>query len=227
MCLKIKNELESLGFKVWIDVSEIHGSSLDSMAKAVEEASCILMCVTEKYRQSLNCQSEAQYAHRLNKVIIPLIMQSGYHHVKGWLGIIIGDKIFVDFTKYSFGDSISRLKKQIDLNINKTIAVDNVHINQVIPDLNNLSVANKLNENQPKKSGPKYWTNDQVKEWFEKNEITDLHKILVPINGRLLSQLYEIKIHTPEFFYKSLVKNDHIDIKKVAIFSDLLMELFE
>ena len=31
MCLKIKDKLESFGHKVWIDVNDIHGSSLDAM----------------------------------------------------------------------------------------------------------------------------------------------------------------------------------------------------
>jgi cell division FtsZ-interacting protein ZapD len=56
LCLKIKDELEKSNYKVWIDINEIHGSSLDSMAKAVENAMCVLICVTEKYRQSNNCQ---------------------------------------------------------------------------------------------------------------------------------------------------------------------------
>jgi hypothetical protein len=86
LCLKIKQSLEDEKFKVWIDVDEIHGSSLDSMAKAVESSDIILMCVTEKYRQSVNCQAEAQYAFRLNKKIVPLIMQKGYSNVDGWLG---------------------------------------------------------------------------------------------------------------------------------------------
>ena len=43
-------------FYACISIKKIHGSSLDSMAKAVENSKCILMCVTEKYRQSLNCQ---------------------------------------------------------------------------------------------------------------------------------------------------------------------------
>jgi hypothetical protein len=104
LCLKIKEKLESLGYKVWIDVNDIHGSSLDAMAKAVENSFCVLMCVTEKYRQSVNCQAEAQYAFKLNKKIIPIIMQQGYESVQGWLGIIMGDKIFVNFTKYPFDD---------------------------------------------------------------------------------------------------------------------------
>lgn len=66
-----------------MDVSDIHGSSLDSMAKAVENSYCVLMCITEKYRQSVNCQSEAQYAYKLGRPIIPCILQKGYENVTG------------------------------------------------------------------------------------------------------------------------------------------------
>ena len=113
--MKIKEKLERAKYKVWIDVNEIHGSCLDSMAKAVENAEIVLMCVTEKYRQSNNCQSEARYAFKLEKKIIPLIMQKGYHNVDGWLGFIICDKIFIDFTKYELHDCFKRLLNQIQL----------------------------------------------------------------------------------------------------------------
>lgn len=220
LCLKIKSELEKLNWKVWIDVNEIHGSSLDSMAQAVENSKCVLICVTEKYRQSINCQAEAQYAFKLNKIIIPVIMQAGYQNTKGWLGIIMGDKIFVDFTKYSFDESMSRLIKQIQLNTNPNETpslekkVEFVNIKEVKPVLD-------------KKQAIKMWSNEQTKEWFFKNNLTDVYNVLSPINGRVLLQLYEIKQHTPEFFFKSLVKNDYIDLRSVAIFSDLLIELFE
>ena len=36
LCLQVKSFLESIGHRVWIDVTNIHGASLDSMAKAVE-----------------------------------------------------------------------------------------------------------------------------------------------------------------------------------------------
>jgi hypothetical protein len=81
LCIKIKEKLELSGFKVWIDINEIHGSSLESMANAIETSEYILMCVTEKYRQSLNCQAEAQYAFKLKKNIIPLIFEKGYDKV--------------------------------------------------------------------------------------------------------------------------------------------------
>ena len=93
LCLKVKEKLEAAGHKVWIDVNDIHGSSLNAMAEAFEKSYVVLICITEKYRQSVNCQAEAQYAFKLNKPIIPLIMQKGYENVSGWLGMIMGDKV--------------------------------------------------------------------------------------------------------------------------------------
>ena len=85
LCTKIKNELEKMNYKVWIDVDNIHGSSLESMALAIENSMCVLMCMTEKYKQSPNCRAEAEYAFNLHKPIIPLIMQKDYQP-SGWLG---------------------------------------------------------------------------------------------------------------------------------------------
>jgi hypothetical protein len=39
--------LESIGFKCWIDVENIHGSSIDAMARGIETASCVLICMTD------------------------------------------------------------------------------------------------------------------------------------------------------------------------------------
>lgn len=82
-CLEIKEELEKKGFKIWIDVEDIAGSSLESMADAIEQSLCILMGMTEKYKMSSNCRLEAEYAINLNKPIIPLILQKGYKP-DGW-----------------------------------------------------------------------------------------------------------------------------------------------
>jgi len=78
LCLQIKGDLEKQGLKVWIDVEDISGSSLESMANAIENSTCVLMCMTEKYKQSTNCRAEAEYTFQLNKPIIPLIMQKDY-----------------------------------------------------------------------------------------------------------------------------------------------------
>lgn len=85
LCLRVKKELESMRFKVWIDVENIHGSSLESMARAVENSTCVLFCVTEKYKMSPYCRAEAEYTFSLGKPFVPLIMQENYKP-DGWLG---------------------------------------------------------------------------------------------------------------------------------------------
>lgn len=83
LCEKIKNELEKIGYKIWIDLKSANKLSLDSIAEAIENSSCVLICMTEKYKQSSDCRAEAEYAFQLNKPIIPLIMQKDYKP-DGW-----------------------------------------------------------------------------------------------------------------------------------------------
>jgi hypothetical protein len=100
--LKIKNELENLqiGFKIWIDFEDIHGSSLESMAKAIEQSQCVIIGMTENYKQSTNCRAEAEYAFQLNRKIVPLILQKDFKP-NGWLGwvsyIYMKNKIKIKF----------------------------------------------------------------------------------------------------------------------------------
>jgi hypothetical protein len=49
LCLKIKERLESVGYEIWIDVENLHGYSIYAMANGIESASCVLICMTEKY----------------------------------------------------------------------------------------------------------------------------------------------------------------------------------
>lgn len=55
--LRVKDELKSAGFNVWIDVENIEGSTLQSMASAVESCMVFVMAVSRKYFESPNCRS--------------------------------------------------------------------------------------------------------------------------------------------------------------------------
>jgi hypothetical protein len=54
---------------------DIHGSSLEAMAQAVERSFCVLICMTDKYKHSTYCRAEAEYSFNLKKPIVPIIMQ--------------------------------------------------------------------------------------------------------------------------------------------------------
>jgi hypothetical protein len=224
LCLKIKENLESSGFKVWIDVNDIHGSSLDAMAKAVEDSFCVLMCVTEKYRQSVNCQAEAQYAFKLNKKIIPLIMQKGYENVQGWLGIIMGDKIFINFTKYDHAECLRRLKQEVDsckniMHIAKVAEVASTSSAPPIPVL-----VSTLNS--PTNNDVENWGEAKVKEWFLANNLSlNIYESLKPCNGQIIKQLYEMQRTASEFYYQSIYKIES-NFRSITLFSFFLNKLF-
>ena len=57
LVIQLKNKLQADGYKVWMDIDEMGGSTLESMAKAVENASVVLVCVSQKYKESPNCRS--------------------------------------------------------------------------------------------------------------------------------------------------------------------------
>lgn len=55
--LRVKTELEIRGFSVWMDVEQMQGSILETMARAVEKSSLLLLAVSRKYQNSPNCRS--------------------------------------------------------------------------------------------------------------------------------------------------------------------------
>lgn len=224
LCLKIKKALVSLGYKVWIDVDCIRGSSLESMAFAIESSRCVLMCMTENYKLSANCRAEAEYAFQLNKPIVPLIMQSKYKP-DGWLGIILGSKIYIDFTRYEFTHCMNRLKSEIlTLNLSQHVEKE--------PTPSPTSPHHTPQKQQSVDSSPELaenWDEYQVESWLiEKRVNKDIRKNVSPCNGKLLYQMMLTLNEAPDFFYKSVSNNISADIriKDVVLFTYELKALF-
>ena len=44
--IKVKNKLQAFGYRVWMDVEQMGGSTIEAMARAVENASVVLICVS-------------------------------------------------------------------------------------------------------------------------------------------------------------------------------------
>ncbi|KAK3746538.1 hypothetical protein QZH41_019863 [Actinostola sp. cb2023] len=96
--IQLKNRLQAAGFRVWMDLEQMGGSTLEAMARAVEDSAVVLVCVSQKYKESSNCRSEAEYAFQLKKDIVPLMMEGNYRP-DGWLGIIMGSKLWINFSR--------------------------------------------------------------------------------------------------------------------------------
>ena len=222
MVLKIKEKLEALNYKIWIDINDIHGSSLESMAGAIENSFVVLICISERYRESINCQAEAQYAFKIKKPIIPCIMQKGYENVSGWLGILMGDRIFINFTKYSFDECIKRLKNEVDSKrVAATVIVPSIYMTQ--PEVKSEQVL--LDAVRPQIEN---MTQSQVQEWFETNKLDPL--ILTSLggvcDGMVLKQIWEIKQRDPPFYDQSLKAIPNINFFSIVKYSAALERLF-
>jgi hypothetical protein len=169
----------------------------------------------------------------------------------GWLGIILGSKIFVNFTRYEFNECIRRLKVELDA-VLKNVKPDELRMPEKIEKVTSVPVgASQTDENKNLKktvdnafkakreilispniqNKTEYkWTEKDVEEWLKK---IDVHPSIVanikPCDGKILCELYLIKIESPEFFYRSLSANfvrKPVLLRDLAIFSNELRKIF-
>ncbi|CAF1504822.1 unnamed protein product [Adineta ricciae] len=109
---QIKEHLVADGYNVWIDLEKMHGNLLDAMSDAIENSSIFLMCYTEKYKDSPSCRLECEYAYQRKKHIVPLLFQPNYKP-DGWLGIIVGTRVYVNFAKKPFETAYSETLSEL------------------------------------------------------------------------------------------------------------------
>jgi len=110
---RIARALEDAGHKIWIDIQDMKGSTMEAMANAVEQASVVLLCITRKYKESPNCRSEAEYTSALKKSFIPLILEPDYQP-DGWLGFMLGTKLYYKFEENNFDSKMKDLFREVD-----------------------------------------------------------------------------------------------------------------
>jgi hypothetical protein len=86
---------------------------MNAMADAVENSEFVIMGMSDSYKQSTYCQAEAEYAFKCKRRLLPLIMREGYRP-DGWLGFMIGSRIYVDFGRYDFETACEKLMTEIN-----------------------------------------------------------------------------------------------------------------
>jgi len=231
-CVKLKDTLKKSGINVWIDIEQIQGSALQSMAEAVEDSQVVIICMTENYFQSPNCRLEAEYATKLNKTILPVLLQNQFQPL-GWLGIILGSKIYYDFASSTFEEKFPSFYNEISVNYRK---IEESNISDVSNSPINKNALDKLISgaitkpassmipsdpvasiriNAGSEERVKRWTTKEVNEWFNKiNLRTNLNGVFEDIDGPCLLELNQIKTKTPDFFY-TIIKDKLTQMKKL------------
>ena len=120
VCHALADRLISDKIKVWIDRDKMSGDIYASMADAVDNSDCILLCISESYFNSVNCQREARYAADRHRLIIPIKVTPKYEPVK-WLGLIIAGKLYFNLSvSYdSFESNYAKIKEEAVGTFNK------------------------------------------------------------------------------------------------------------
>jgi hypothetical protein len=113
LCYRLHDRLVKDNFRVWIDKEQMHGATMSAMANAIENSQFIVICMSDSYKQSAYCQSEAHYAFERQCHFIPAVMKQKYRP-DGWLGIMVSGKIYVDFPKLEFEQAYAKLKTEIN-----------------------------------------------------------------------------------------------------------------
>ncbi|GFH15683.1 predicted protein [Haematococcus lacustris] len=78
----IKTELQAAGYKTWMDIDKMSGSTLEAMARAVEDSAAVVVCVSKRVP-----------AFQQRKKIIPVLLERDYKP-SGWLGALMGTRLY-------------------------------------------------------------------------------------------------------------------------------------
>ncbi|XP_025078461.1 uncharacterized protein LOC112554707 isoform X1 [Pomacea canaliculata] len=219
---KVCRYLRQRQYRVWMDVDSIggHSSTLEAMAKAVEDADAVLLCMSEHYKDSANCRLEAEYAFDKGKVMIPLLMQKGYKP-DGWLGILKGSKLYIDFSgKYSFEEQIQKLLAELGGRgrdpglevVDGPVVCENSSI-LMAP---SIPVKAKTSSSQ---RGVGQWSPSEVAQWLQSHRLQGCQH-LQNLSGENLVCLQKLRREVPEFFFNFLKQDFELSSFDLLHFSD-------
>ncbi|XP_033724963.1 uncharacterized protein LOC117314961 isoform X1 [Pecten maximus] len=225
--LKIRERLKAEGLDVWIDIERMGGSTLTAMADAVENAAVVLVCMSEKYKQSPNCRLEAEYTFQLRKDYIPLMMQMKYRP-DGWLGAILGAKLYFDFSgKYPFEKPWNGLVKE--LKGMGRLSLPSATPGKEMTDGPILATSASTVASSPgslSTSSQAYrMTSEEVSNWLCQIKLDGCVPSLAQFDGKLLVQLQRMKLEAPEFYYASLEKKLNMNLVEILTFTEALDKL--
>eukprot|EP00058_Branchiostoma_floridae_P006696 XP_002592184.1 hypothetical protein BRAFLDRAFT_88079 [Branchiostoma floridae] len=195
--LVVKERLTQAGYRVWMDVDQMGGDILEAMAEAVEGAAVVLVTMTEKYKDSPNCRTEAEYTHKLRKDIVPLRLQPQYDP-DGWLGALVGTKLYFDLS------TEDRMNENMDGFI-KGLG-DRGRGEQDAPDAGFRPVVRHIAEVEgaAQPASVASWSKDDVTKWLSDIGMESSHEIFRDYDGQMILQLKRLSLRAPEFYYSSL-----------------------
>ncbi|CAF2700223.1 unnamed protein product [Rotaria sp. Silwood2] len=201
---KIHQFLKDQNFKIWIDLNNMFGPAMSAMAEAVENSEFVIMCMSDSYKKSTYCQAEAEYAFNCKRCLIPLIVRPEYR-ADGWLGFMIGSRIYVDFGRFNFDTACEKLMNEINLQKKRSLPPKETKVVQEEKPVEPVKFAappkpRKLSDTYTKrtissnfKKRPIYnWTEADVNDFLYDQHLRELMPLCEKMDGQALIQLYKM-----------------------------------
>ncbi|CAF2619797.1 unnamed protein product [Rotaria sp. Silwood2] len=89
-CQCLINKLTEEGFSIWAD-SVIAEQQRDIFSQ-IDKSTCIILCISENYYESMSCEKEARYAFQSGKQVFLVKIQN--HPLIGWQREVFEGKLF-------------------------------------------------------------------------------------------------------------------------------------
>lgn len=199
LCMKIAHCLRDLDYLVWIDHDNITGNVVTAMASAVENAFVILMAVNEQYFRSRYCRLEAEFAMERNKALVPMLMQADYNP-GGWLGLIKGAKLHVDFVQLPFDQAFNLLIREIET-VRRNLTETN---DDCMNSCTAFQSQTTVNYSFPISRRVQEWTTDEVMDWLHRERLEIFQHAFARFTGETLYQFYKIRLDCPAYYFQTV-----------------------
>lgn len=204
LVIGIRDELHRQGFKVWMNTDGEERSLQEIMTRGVERASVVIAAVTRKYKQAPHTFAEIDYAYKLRKVIIPVIIDVDFVP-DGWLNELIQCEKTFDFSRRSmFNGSLDALLE---------------YINEITGPQGNSDATRTLSNRSSGRSRNAdvlTWCNSDVIDWLKENQlIRSVNNTgrLQKLTGLHLLMFFDLKKESPDYYYSVL--DSHLGFKDV------------
>lgn len=86
--------------------------AMETLADAMENSEIILICMSDSYKRDNYCQAQAECALISKRVILPVVVHSGYKP-DGWLNTITQSNMYIDFGTYEFKVAFDALLREV------------------------------------------------------------------------------------------------------------------
>ncbi|CAF2670859.1 unnamed protein product [Rotaria sp. Silwood2] len=212
ICKQLYDELIQVGYRIWIDFNQMHGNVMDAMVEAIEQSRTIMICMSEQYRRSNYCRAEAQYAFQKQLNIVPILLQKHYKP-DGWLAFLIGSLLYIDFTKNEYSKALELLMNELKMADTRN-EISTKSVQSKLHSVELLAITSCLTQ-PPSQSitfpeNVQHWTETHVHRWLSENDLPQMARILLDMDGLNLIYFSEYMIKSEPQHILSLLQQDSL-----------------